>query len=120
MSKEKNWELKLLTDLEPEEKKDKYLLLLENVKTKYPEVFSQIKKWTYNEDKDKVLDTIFLSILDVQNIQDFRMARSDNRTIMQKYGQLKREKISDKNISQFDSSVYSKKTNIVYYYGFNY
>jgi hypothetical protein len=117
MTTDEKWNLSLITKLSEEDKQDRYLILLKELQPRYPEIYNKVKKYVYHEDKDKVFDYIFLSILDTtKSIRNFRMARSDNNHDMKVYG---RAKMSGK-ASRFDSSVYSTKTKIVYYYGFDY
>ena len=114
---QETWELTLMVKLEEADKQDKYELLLKDLQTKYPDIYNKVKRYAYHEDKYKVFDYVFLSILDNnKSIRSFRMARSDNNHDMKVYG---KSKMNGK-ASKYDSSIYSVKTKIVYYFGFDY
>lgn len=96
---------------------DYYELLINSMKKKYPQIFIQIRKLIYHDDKAKVFDRMFIAILDSDNhIKNFRVGRDDNPYSMQQY---KNEKIKGASNKQYDSAVYSTKTNVSYYFGFD-
>jgi hypothetical protein len=113
------YELEILTSVKEEDRKDKYEVFIEQMKARYPQFFNQIKRLLYNEDKEKVLDGIALSILDFKSVYNFRVSRDDNSHSMQNY---RRSKIrgSQQNRKQYDSAIYSTKSNVSYYFGFDY
>lgn len=117
MQSSTTYQLDLLTKVE--DKRDKYEILIEELIKKYPQFNNQIRRLLYNEDKAKVYDKIFLTILDFNSIRNFRISRDDNMQSMQAY---KRSKIrgSRQLNKQLDSAVYSLKTNVSYYFGFDY
>jgi hypothetical protein len=116
---EEQYELVMLTPLKDEDKRDKYQLFIDSMQKKYPQFNNQIKRLLYNEDKEKVLDNIFLSLLDSKTVYNFRISRDDNMQSMQNY---RRSKIKgqQRNNKQYDSAVYSLKSKVSYYFGFDY
>jgi hypothetical protein len=118
---EKTYTLELLTTLKEEEKHDSWELFTSNMAEKHPEMFVQIKKLMYNEDKYKIIDTILSNIIDYKSFSNFRISRDDNNYSMQKYKRTKiQSKNNNQNINQFDSAIYSTNTQVNYYFGFDY
>jgi len=95
---------------------DSWNLMISDMEQKYSREFLSIRKLLYNEDTDKIVDIISMTILDFENIDNFRIGRDDNKNHMDNY---KTNKIRSRK-SQFDSSIYSTKTKVCYYFGFDY
>ena len=95
-----------------------YDLLIKDLEKKHENVFLQIKKVLYHEDTEKVLDGISLFLLD-HNFINFRIGRDDNMYSMQNYKKIKNFK-SEEYFKQFDSSIYSTKTKVSYYFGYSF
>jgi hypothetical protein len=100
-----------------ETKLDSWELLILDFENKYPIIMNQIKKVLYSEDREKVLDIVISHFIEYKNIINFRISRDDNNYSVQNYKKVKSFKI-DLDKRSFDSSIFSTKNRVCYYFGF--